>query len=82
MSKKSVFCFAASWNQADQFVGQLKSSHFSNNEGSVLFANSDTTREFAREKSTRAPAGAVMGAGAGGIIGGAAPSNLQPLIKS
>ncbi len=71
MSKKSVFCIATSRNQADQIVGQLKSSNFSNNDISVLFPDKDTTRDFAHEKNTKAPEGAVTGASTGGVIGGA-----------
>ena len=71
MSKKSVFCIATSRNQADQIVDQLKAANFSNNDISVLFPDKGTTRDFAHEKSTKAPEGAVTGAGAGGVVGGA-----------
>jgi len=71
MSKKSVFCIATSRNQADQIVDQLKTANFSNNDISVLFPDKDTTRDFAHEKNTKAPEGAVTGAGTGGVIGGA-----------
>jgi hypothetical protein len=71
MSKKSVFCIATSRNQADQIVDQLKTAHFSNNDISVLFPDKDTTRDFAHEKNTKAPEGAVAGASTGGVIGGA-----------
>lgn len=71
MSKKSVFCITTSREQADQIVGQLKSADFSNNDISVLFPDKDTTRDFAHEKNTKAPEGAVTGAGTGGVIGGA-----------
>jgi hypothetical protein len=71
MSKKSVFCIATSRNQAEQIVGQLKNANFSNNDISVLFPDKGTTRDFAHEKNTKAPEGAVAGAGTGGVIGGA-----------
>ena len=71
MSKKSVFCIATSREQADGIVGQLKSASFSNNDISVLFPDKDSTRDFAHEKNTKAPEGAVTGAGTGGVIGGA-----------
>jgi hypothetical protein len=71
MSKKSVFCIATSRDQADRIVGQLKSANFSNNDISVLFPDTETTRDFAHEKNTKAPEGAVTGASTGGIIGGA-----------
>jgi hypothetical protein len=71
MSKKSVFCITTSRGQADQIVDQLKTANFSNNDISVLFPDKDTTRDFAHEKHTKAPEGAVAGAGTGGVIGGA-----------
>ncbi len=71
MSKKSVFCIATSRNQADQIVDHLKIANFSNNDISVLFPDKGTTRDFAHEKNTKAPEGAVAGAGTGGVIGGA-----------
>ena len=71
MSKKSVSCIATSRGQADQIVNQLKTANFSNNDISVLFPDKGTTRDFAHEKNTKAPEGAVAGAGTGGVIGGA-----------
>jgi hypothetical protein len=71
MSKKAVFCIATSRAQADQIVDQLKNASFSNNDISALFADKGTSRDFAHEKSTKAPEGAVTGAISGGGIGGA-----------
>lgn len=71
MSKKSVFCIANSREQADRIVGELKTANFSNNDISVLFPDKGTTRDFAHEKHTKAPEGAVAGAGTGAVIGGA-----------
>jgi hypothetical protein len=71
MSKKSVFCIATSRSQADQIVDQLKTANFSNNDISVLFPDKSTTRDFAHEKNTKAPEGAVAGASTGGVLGGA-----------
>jgi hypothetical protein len=71
MSKKSVFCIATSRTQADQIVDQLRSANFSNNDISALFADKGTTHDFAHEKNTKAPEGAVTGAGTGGVVGGA-----------
>src|SRR5450755_902607 len=71
MSKKSVFCIATSRNQADQIVERLKFANFSNNDISALFADKETNRDFAHEKNTKAPEGAVTGASTGGVIGGA-----------
>ena len=71
MSKKSVFCITTSRDQADRIVDQLKTANFSNNDISVLFPDKGTSRDFAHEKNTKAPEGAVAGAGTGGVIGGA-----------
>lgn len=71
MSNKSVFCIATTRDQADRIVDRLKSSNFSNNDISALFADKDTSHDFAHEKNTKAPEGAVTGAGTGGAIGGA-----------
>ena len=71
MSQKSVFCITTSREQADRIVEQLKEGHFSNNDISVLFPDKGSTRDFAHEKSTKAPEAAVTGAGTGGVIGGA-----------
>ena len=71
MSKKSVFCIATSRNQADQIVGQLKNANFSNNDISALFADKGTSHDFAHEKNTKAPEGAVTGAVTGGVVVGA-----------
>jgi hypothetical protein len=71
MSKTSVFCISTSRGQADRIVDQLKTANFSNNDISVLFPDKGTTRDFAHEKNTKAPEGAVAGASTGGVIGGA-----------
>ena len=71
MSKKSVFCIASSLELADRIVDQLKLANFSNNDISVLFPDKEGTRDFAHEQNTKAPEGAVTGAGAGGLLGGA-----------
>ena len=70
MSKKSVFCIATTRDQADRIVDQLKAADFSNNDISVLFPDKNTSRDFAHEKNTKAPEGAVTGAGTGGVVGG------------
>ncbi len=71
MSKKSVFCISTSREQADRIVDGLKNANFSNNDISALFPDKGTTRDFAHEKSTKAPEGAITGAGTGGVVGGA-----------
>jgi len=71
MSKKSVLCIATSREQAVRIVDRLKSANFSNNDISALFPDKVSTRDFAHEKNTKAPEGAVTGAGSGGLLGGA-----------
>lgn len=70
MSKKAVFCIAKTESQAESIVAELKRSGFSNNDISALFPDKKGTRDFAHEKSTKAPEGATTGAGAGGLLGG------------
>jgi len=71
MSKKSVFCIASTRTQAENIVDRPKAANFSHNDISVLFPDKDTSRDFAHEKSSKAPEGAVTGAGTGGVVGGA-----------
>jgi hypothetical protein len=69
--KKSVFAIAQTRSQAESIVSDLRDAGFSNNDISVLFPDEGTTRDFAHEKNTKAPEGAVTGAATGGVIGGA-----------
>ncbi len=71
MSKKSVLCIATSRDQASLIIDRLKLANFSNNDISALLPDKETTRDFAHEKNTKAPEGAVTGAGSGGVLGGA-----------
>jgi len=66
----SVFCIAASSMMANNIVANLKSAGFSDNDISVLFPDKTSTRDFAHEKNTKAPEGATVGAGTGGVVGG------------
>jgi len=52
-------------------VEALKHAGFSNTDISVLFPENTGTKDFAHEKHTKAPEGAVAGASSGAIIGGA-----------
>jgi len=70
MAKKSVFCLARDEAQAVRIVEALKAAGFSNNDISVLLPDKGSTREFAHQKGTKAPEGAVAGAGTGGVLGG------------
>jgi len=66
---KSIFCIAAREEQANRIIDSLKAAGFSNNDISVLFPDKGTTRNFAHEKNTKAPEGAVTGAGTGLAVG-------------
>lgn len=66
----SVFCIARTQTIADSIVTRLKNGGFSNDDISVLFPDKSTTRDFAHEKNTKAPEGATVGAGTGGVVGG------------
>jgi len=68
--KKAVMCIVQNQSQAQSIVGQLQNARFSNNDISVLFPNKQGTKDFAHEHNTKAPEGAVAGAGAGGVVGG------------
>ncbi|HZQ46548.1 MAG TPA: DUF2934 domain-containing protein [Verrucomicrobiae bacterium] len=71
MPKKSVFCIAQSDAQAIDIVQQLKAAGFHPQDISVLFPDKQGTRDFAHAHKTKAPEGAVAGAGTGGVLGGA-----------
>src|SRR5438105_10920682 len=71
MASKSVFCLTQTEGQAARIVEDLKSAGFSNNDISVLLPDKSGTKDFAMEKGTKAPEGAITGAGTGGVLGGA-----------
>jgi hypothetical protein len=66
---KSIFCIAAREEQAIRIVDALRASGFSSNDISVLFPDKGTTKNFAHEKNTKAPEGAVTGGGTGMAVG-------------
>src|SRR5437667_3050123 len=68
---KAVFCLSDSEAQAQSIVTQLKNAGFSDNDISVLFPDKTGTKDFAHEQHTKAPEGAVSGAGTLGVLGGA-----------
>ncbi len=68
--KKAVMCIVQNQSQAETVVTKLHSAGFSNNDISVLFPNKRGTMDFAHEHNTKAPEGAVAGAGTGGVLGG------------
>jgi hypothetical protein len=68
--KKAVFCTCATQTQAESIVTKLRAAGFVDNDISVLFPDKRGTRDFAHENNTKAPEGAVAGAGTGGLLGG------------
>ena len=54
----------------EKAVGALKELGFASNDISVVFPNPDISKEFAIEKNTKAPEGALAGGGSGLVIGG------------
>lgn len=71
MSKNSVFCIAASRNEADQIVGRLKSANISNAEISVLLADGKNVQESPHKAPASSPQVAAVGVGTGALVGGA-----------
>lgn len=69
-SNKAVIGLLASQAQAENVVTELQRAGFMSNDVSVLFPDKQGTRDFAHEKNTKAPEGAITGASAGGALGG------------
>jgi hypothetical protein len=56
---------------AEDAVETLKDAGFRNTDISVLFPDNQGSKDFAHEKGTKAPEGAVTGGASGAVIGGA-----------
>src|SRR5688572_21118437 len=67
---KAVFGIASTYVQAETIVEALKAEGFANTDISVLFPDKQGSQDFAFENNTKAPEGAVAGAGSGGAVGG------------
>jgi hypothetical protein len=75
MSSNTIYCLAVNRAQASNIVSRLKEAGFEDRDISVLFADKEDTKEFAKEKHTSNPEtkgaeGTATGAGAGGVVGG------------
>src|SRR5216110_965406 len=68
--KTAVFGIYTDRSSVDRAVEALKAAGFSNNDVSALFPENKGTKDFAHEKSTKAPEGATTGAGTGALLGG------------
>jgi hypothetical protein len=66
----AVFGIYRTSAQAEAAVDQLIASGFSNEDISVLMPDTQSSKEFAHEKNTKAPEGTTAGVSAGGVIGG------------
>ena len=68
--KTAVFGIYQNAKQAERTVDDLLGAGFSNDDISVLLPDNKGTRDFAHDKSTKAPEGAAAGVTTGGVIGG------------
>jgi hypothetical protein len=66
----AVFGIYPSYANAEGGVEALKTAGFRNTDISVLFPENAGSKDFAHEKSTKAPEGAAAGAGTGAVAGG------------
>src|SRR2546430_8127510 len=72
MAGKNTAAFGIYRNRssAENGVDALRQEGFRNTDISVLFPENEGTKDFAHEKSTKAPEGTATGAGTGAVIGG------------
>ncbi len=66
----AVFGIYPHQTSVENGVDALRAAGFSNTDISVLFPANEGTKDFAHEKSTKAPEGATTGAGTGAVLGG------------
>lgn len=66
----AVYCIARSESQAIRIAERLRSAGFRADEISLLYPDPQGRRDLGHENSTKAPEGAVVGAGTGAVIGG------------
>ncbi|HYP13496.1 MAG TPA: general stress protein [Bryobacteraceae bacterium] len=73
MAVKNIAVFGIYPDQltAEDAVDTLKDAGFRNTDISVLFPDNQGTKDFAHEKHTKAPEGALTGGSSGAVIGGA-----------
>ena len=72
MASKNTAVFGIYKNsvQAERAVDGILAAGFSQNDISVLLPDTQSTKEFAHEKNTKAPEGTATGVTTGGVIGG------------
>ncbi|QOY86721.1 general stress protein [Paludibaculum fermentans] len=66
----AVFGIYKNSTYAESAVDHLIASGFSNNDISVLLPDAQSSKDFAHEKSTKAPEGTTTGVATGGVLGG------------
>jgi hypothetical protein len=66
----AVFGIYPNRTSAENAVDALKAANFRNTDISVLLPEGAGTKDFAHEKSTKAPEGATTCAGTGAVLGG------------
>src|SRR3954452_11448290 len=66
----AVFGIYRTREDVEATVDELRDSDFRNTDISVLFPENEGTKDFAHEKSTKAPEGTATGAGTGAVLGG------------
>jgi hypothetical protein len=69
-TNKAVFGIYRDRVGVEEAVDALRQAGFRNTDISVLFPENQGTKDFAHEKSTKAPGGTAAGAGTGAVIGG------------
>jgi hypothetical protein len=67
----AVFGIYKNSGLAERAVDRILAAGFSNNDISVLLPDSQSSKEFAHEKNTKAPEGTTTGVTTGGVVGGA-----------
>lgn len=70
-SRLAVFALFNDRMSVESAVNMLKIERFRNSDISVLMPDKQSTKEFAHEKSTKAPEGAAAGGVSGAALGGA-----------
>ena len=68
--KTAVFGIYQNEKQAERTVNDLLAAGYSNDDISVLLPDNKSTKDFALDKSTKAPEGTAAGVTTGGVIGG------------
>lgn len=67
----SVFAIYSDRLEVERAVDAFRAAGFRSGDISALLPDSESTKEFAHEKDTKAPEGATTGAATGAVVGGA-----------